>query len=193
MAIASPPSGPDPGPGRAPGPSGSLPVAPWSLRSRLALPALTAAGIGAVALADAFNGDVDAGEIAVNSGLVAAPVLAALVGGPLGAIATKHLVTGVEHGVVGTETGPTANFYQRAGEMMAEDPRLERDMKQMAVRMAQEAHTHAGENNIPIDEARLRLERNARRRFAIGQALAGAALAVPAGMIMLDDGDAPQA
>lgn len=192
MAIALLPSNPGPGPGPAPGPGGSLPEKPWSLRSRLALPALTAAGIGAVALADAFNGDVDAGEIAVNSGLVAAPVLAALVGGPLGAMATKHLVTGVEHGVVGTEPGSTANFYQRAGEMMAEDPRLERGMKQLTIRMAREAHTHAGENGIPIDEARLRLERNARRRFGIGQALAGAALAVPAGMIMVNDGDAPQ-
>lgn len=76
---------------------------------------------------------------------------------------------------------------------MAEDPQAAMGMKRATVRMAHEAHTHAGENGIPIDEARLRLERNARRRFGIGQALAGAALAVPAGMIMLNDGGAPQA
>jgi len=51
-----------------------------------ALGGLTGAGVGLVALADAFTGEQSAGEAAIDAGLIAAPMLGAIVGGGIGAI-----------------------------------------------------------------------------------------------------------
>ena len=139
-------------------------------------PGLTGAGLGLVALGDAFMGDQSAGEAAIDAGLITAPVLASIGGSTLGRHLSGAIGRLAPHELEGLQPDQSPPFKSPAD--------LQR--YEAVYRQAREHQARAGLASEL--EAFEQLKARYGRNRMIGAIAGGALTGIPAALGMMDQG-----